>query len=253
MVRPPGPDRPLYVRIAMSLKARILAGTYQPGTRLAAEDELAAGFGASRSTIRQAIADLRAAGYVTSQQGSGTFVACTLPVEPLSPRSGPVYTGFLDDLDEEAHHVHELHRTRRAITASATLAGQLRIPVGSPVVRFRGIRVRDGAIYGIATDVLPAELADRIDGPVRRRSPTIVDALEAVGCRAQESLQRIEPTTLDAAAARLCDARPGEPALAISGVGYSTNGTPIDAYTLTVLSGYGIGLHLVRAGDGTSS
>lgn len=186
----------------MSLKARILAGTYQPGSRLAAEDELAASFGASRSTIRQAIADLRAAGYVTSQQGSGTFVARTLPVEPLSPRSRPVYTGFLDDLDEEAHQVHELHRTRRAITADATLAAQLRIPVGSPVVRFRGVRVRDGAIYGVATDVLPADLADRIDAQVRRQS--------------------------------------------------SADGTPIDAYTLTVLSGYGIGLHLVRAGDGTA-
>jgi len=99
VVRPPGPDRPLYVRIAMSLKARILAGTYPPGSRLPGEEQLTAGFGTSRGTIRQAVADLRAAGYVTSRQGSGTYVAAELPVEPLSPRSGPVYTGFLDDLE----------------------------------------------------------------------------------------------------------------------------------------------------------
>ncbi|MGC7101106.1 GntR family transcriptional regulator [Amycolatopsis lurida] len=249
MVRPPGPDRPLYVRIAMSLKARILAGAYPPGSRLPAEEELAAGFGASRSTIRQAIADLRAAGYLVSQQGSGTYVRAELPIEPLTPRSGPVYTGFLDDLDDEAHHVRELHRSRRVVSADAALAAQLRIPVGSRVVRFRGIRVRDGEVYGVATDILPVDVANRIDADVLKRSATIVDALAAVGNRAQESLQRIEPTTLDSTSARLCGSRPGEPALAITGVAYNIDGTPIDAYTLIILSGYGIGLHLVRAGD----
>lgn len=233
----------------MSLKARILAGTYPPGSRLPGEEELTAGFGASRATIRQAIADLRAAGYVTSRQGSGTYVAGEVPVEPLSPRSGPVYTGFLDDLDEEAHHVHELRRSRRDVTADAALAARLRIPVGGAAVRFRGIRVRDDTVYGIATDILPADVADRIDADVRRRSPTVVDALAAVGRRPAESLQRIEPTTLDAASARLCGGTAGAPALAITGVAYDADGTPVDAYTLTVLHGYGIGLHLVRAAD----
>lgn len=233
----------------MSLKARILAGTYQPGSRLPGEEELAAGFGASRSTIRQAIADLRATGYLASQQGSGTYVRAELPVEPLSPRSGPVYTGFLDDLDDEAHHVHELHRSRRTVTAGKTLAAQLRIPVGSRAVRFRGTRVRDGKVYGVATDTLPAEVANRIDTDVCKRSATVVDALDAIGCRVQESLQRIEPTRLDTGTAQLCGRSPGEPALAVAGVAYSVDGTPIDAYTLVVISGYGIGLHLVRASE----
>jgi GntR family transcriptional regulator len=49
--------------------------------------------------------------------------------------------------------------------------------------------------------------------------------------------------------ARLCGSSPGEPALAITGVAYSADGTPLDAYTLVVIRGYGIGLHLVRASD----
>jgi GntR family transcriptional regulator len=249
VVRPPGPDRPLYVRIAMSLKARILAGAYQPGTRLPGEDELAASFGASRSTIRQAIADLRAAGYVASQRGSGTYVCAELPIEPLSPRSGPVYTGFLDDLDDEAHHVHELHRSRQVITADAALAARLRIPVGSRAIQFRATRVRDGNVYGVATDILPADVANRIDPDVLQRCATIVDAMQAVGCCAQESLQRVEPTTLDVATARLCGGAPGDPALAITGVGYGVDGAPLDAYALIVIRGYGIGLLLVRASD----
>ncbi|MGK5675727.1 GntR family transcriptional regulator [Micromonospora sp. URMC 106] len=249
MVRPPGPDRPLYIRIAMSLKARILAGTYQPAARLPGEEELAAAFGASRSTIRQAIADLRQAGYVVSQRGSGTYVCAELPIEPLSPRSGPVYTGFLDDLDDEAHHVHELHRSRRSVTADAALAAQLRIPVGSPAVRFQGTRVRDGRVYGVAIDILPPHVADRMDATLLDRCPTIGDAMEAVGYRARESLQRVEPTALDATTARLCNGSPDEPALAVTGVAYGADGTPLDAYTLIVTRGYGIGLHLVRASE----
>lgn len=249
MVRPPGPDRPLYTRIAMSLKARILAGAYQPGGRLPGEEELAASFGASRSTIRQAIAGLRDAGYVTSQRGSGTYVCGDLPVEPLSPRSGPVYTGFLDDLDEEARHVRELHRSREVRTAGPEVAGKLRIPAGSQVVRFAGVRVRDGQVYGVASDILPAEVADRIGARLLDRSPTIVDAMAAAGRPARESLQRIEPARLDPATARLCGSSPGEPALAITGVAYGASGAPLDAYSLLVISGYGIGLHLVRASD----
>ncbi|MFB4317784.1 GntR family transcriptional regulator [Actinomadura sp. 21ATH] len=247
MTRPARPDRPLYVRIAMSLKSRILAGHYTPGQRLPSEDDLAAAMAASRSTIRQALGELREAGYVTSRRGSGSYVADRLPIEPLSPRSGPVYTGFLDDLDNEAHHVRELGRTQEDLPADRDLAARLKIPVGAPVVRYRATRLRDGEPYGIATDIVPRPVADRITAEVLAASPTIVDALALAGSRVTESLQRLEPAVLDATDAERCGASPGDPALAITGVAYDAGGVPNDAYTLTVITGYGIGLHLTRA------
>ncbi|WP_165978283.1 GntR family transcriptional regulator [Actinomadura darangshiensis] len=246
MARPPGPDRPLYVRIAMSLKGRILAGHYTPGRRLPSEDDLAAVMAASRSTVRQALAELRDAGYVTSRRGSGNFVADRLPIEPLSPRSGPVYTGFLDDLDDEAHHVQEPDRTSDTIAADEALAARLKIPAGAPVIRYRATRLRLGTPYGVAADFIPQAVAERITPEVLAASPTIVDALTLAGSPVAESLQRLEPAVLDADTADRCGASPGDPALAITGVAYDAAHTPIDAYTLTIITGYGIGLHLTR-------
>lgn len=246
MVRPPGPDRPLYARVAASVKSRVLAGTYAPGTRLPGEDGLARDMGVSRSTLRQAISDLRQAGYVVSRKGAGTFVAQELPIEPLATQSGPVYTGFLDDLDNEAHDVHEKHRTRRVLTANSRIAADLRVPVGTEVVRYRATRIRRGTVYGVATDVLPLAVAQRISAEIMAGSPTIVDALTLAGCQVAESLQRLEPTLLDTNTAKRCRAEPGAAALTLTGIGYGHDRAPIDTYTLTIVRGYGIGLHLTR-------
>jgi GntR family transcriptional regulator len=247
MTRPPRADRPLYSRIAVALKGRILSGSLAPGARLPGEDHLAATMGVSRSTIRQAIAALRESGYVVSRRGSGSYVAEHPPVEPFSVRSGPVYTGFLEDLADESQHVDELQRIQETISADEQVAADLRIPVGSSVVRFKAVRRRHGVIYGIANDVLPLHVAEDITPEVLERAPTIGDALAAAGHQAEENLQRVEPKLIGDDDAHRCDVEPGSPVLAITGVAYDETHTPIDSYTLTIVAGYGIGLSLVRA------
>lgn len=52
----------------------ILGGELPPGARLPAESELASRFGASRSTVREALSRLRADGIIETRQGSGSHV-----------------------------------------------------------------------------------------------------------------------------------------------------------------------------------
>ena len=63
------------------LLAVIKLGVVGPGERFPAERELAAMLGVSRITLREAIGDLRAAGYVQSRRGrsGGTFVTYAPP------------------------------------------------------------------------------------------------------------------------------------------------------------------------------
>lgn len=56
------------------MRQRILAGEWEAGAQLPAEDEIARLFGVSRATVREAVADLVVQGYLVKRRGIGTFV-----------------------------------------------------------------------------------------------------------------------------------------------------------------------------------
>jgi DNA-binding FadR family transcriptional regulator len=60
--------------IATKLRRAIEDGTYSHGQRLPAERDLAVYFGASRTTVREALRQLETGGLVIRKVGSGTFV-----------------------------------------------------------------------------------------------------------------------------------------------------------------------------------
>jgi GntR family transcriptional repressor for pyruvate dehydrogenase complex len=73
---PIGRVKPAYVQVSEQLRDLILSGWLQAGERLPSEDALAAQFGASRSTVREALRLLSSERLVTTVRGvnGGTFV-----------------------------------------------------------------------------------------------------------------------------------------------------------------------------------
>lgn len=67
-------DVPLYLQVKDQLLKRILDGDYPPGASLPAEPDLCEQFGVSRGTVRQALGVLERDGFVSREQGRGTFV-----------------------------------------------------------------------------------------------------------------------------------------------------------------------------------
>jgi GntR family transcriptional repressor for pyruvate dehydrogenase complex len=61
-------------RVQRELAERIVGGAFPPGVRLPAETALAKEFGCGRSTIREALGQLAAAGLIESRRGSGAHV-----------------------------------------------------------------------------------------------------------------------------------------------------------------------------------
>ena len=65
---------PVHDQVRDYLQARIRDGSFQPGSALPAERELAERLGVSRHSLRQALASLEAMGIVETRHGSGVYL-----------------------------------------------------------------------------------------------------------------------------------------------------------------------------------
>ena len=69
----------LYIQIMRLVVDEIGRDNWSIGNRIPSEDELASRYGVSKITIRQALSNLAADGYLVKIQGRGTFVAGNRP------------------------------------------------------------------------------------------------------------------------------------------------------------------------------
>jgi GntR family transcriptional regulator len=149
---------PLYHRVFGSLQQRLLDGTYEVGQQLPTEDELAAEYGVSRATIRQAVGQLVQEGLVSRKQGRGTFVL---------PRGegtlGQRFSGSLDDLLAETRRakIRDVELERRA-ALPARVATQLGLaePTGTIV---RRTRLMDGEPFAFTVNYLAPRYGALLD------------------------------------------------------------------------------------------
>jgi DNA-binding FadR family transcriptional regulator len=126
------------------LLAVIKLGVVAPGERFPAERELAALLGVSRITLREAIGDLRNAGYVESRRGrfGGTFVTYT----PPAPSRVELRRIAVEDADK----INDALTFRMAVE---TGAAQILAQLGDGAGDARGLaaeRVRDVLLSRLA-------------------------------------------------------------------------------------------------------
>lgn len=119
--------RPAYEEVANRLRTRIADGGFTPGDRLPAEANLAAEFGVSRSTIREALRVLNSEGLIRTARGvsGGSFVTETEP----SAISGFLQTRLGILSRHQAITTEELLETRALLeVAGAAFAAERRTP-----------------------------------------------------------------------------------------------------------------------------
>ncbi|MEU4633079.1 GntR family transcriptional regulator [Micromonospora chalcea] len=119
--------QPRYRVIADELRERIESGAIPPGALLPAESVLTAEFGASRGTVRQAIAVLREERLVATERGRGTYTS------PLRPESG-LQQGSQPQLRE------------REVPADRELAALFAVEVGATLVEQESVTRTEGVV-----------------------------------------------------------------------------------------------------------
>jgi len=198
----------LYIQIMRLLVDEIGKGTWGIGDRIPSEDELAVRFGVSKITIRQAISNLAADGYLMKVQGRGTFVAGNQPVVGLTMK-----TGFTDGLFgrgvQETREVLE----RGVIEPPADV--RLLLGIDGPIYRIATRRLAEGVPVSSDESFMSAGLLPGIEGE-DLGDFALFAAIQARGTRKVFKMrQTVEITLLRAEEAQTLGAAAGQPVLAV--------------------------------------
>jgi GntR family histidine utilization transcriptional repressor len=140
-----------FTQVKLHLKSGLAAGRWLPGVPMPSEADLVAQFGVSRMTVNRALRELQAEGLVQRIQGVGTFAAALHRVSS---------TLTIRDLQEEIEARGNRHdavvHLKQVESAPPALAGQLGVPVGSPVFHTLILHLENG---------LPLQCEDRFVNP----------------------------------------------------------------------------------------
>lgn len=141
---------PIFAQVKAALDEAVHSGELQPHRRIPSERELAALFGVSRMTIRQALLELIGEGSLYTRSGKGTYVAERKIAQPLQG-----LTSFTQDMAARGMRPSSRLIGADLLPAPIELAHALSIPAGSEMVRIRRLRLADGQPLAIETSHLP--------------------------------------------------------------------------------------------------
>ena len=220
---------PLYRQIEEDLRQRIRDGALRPGAKVAPEPELMARYAVSRATVRQALGGLVAEGLLEIRRGLGTYVT--------APRFEHTIGGFYSFSREIERHGLKPATTvldLRTQPAADLVAEALGIPVGTPVVALRRLRLAGQEPLVVETSNLPAARfpgLETVDFSQVRLYDTL---MRGYGCRPSRARETFEPILLTADEAALLDQRRGEPALRVDRTAFDQDDAPIEFCRSTV-------------------
>jgi GntR family transcriptional regulator len=199
------------------------------GSALPTERELAVRFDTSRTTVRQALAELVVEGKLERTQGRGTFIS-----EPklITLRQ---LTSFSDDLAERgARPRSEILAVSRS-RADRQVTDALGLPADSTVARVERLRFADDAPIAHEIAWLPGPLP-RLRAELDRRGSLYRTLREAYGITIGAAEDSVETALASPLQAQLLGCDTGLPMLLVCRTAWDADGNPVE-FTRSVFRG----------------
>jgi GntR family transcriptional regulator len=216
--------QPVHVQIERWFMAAIDRGELVVGDRLPREQDLAAAFGVSRMTLRQALGALATRGLLRRSPGrfGGTSIA-----EPKVECDLTGLAGFTEQLRRaqlRAGACVVQAVTLPAVRAVATALELERVAEVHLVVRVRTAR---GVPSALERSYFPAELfRDLLERPLTESLYALLS--DSYGQRPTTATEVLEPVIARDDEATLLEVPPGSPLLLITRTAYAASGRPVE-------------------------
>ncbi|MEU3355805.1 GntR family transcriptional regulator [Streptomyces sp. NPDC037389] len=214
---------PLWYQVSQSLRASILGRRPDDPLRLPTEDALAAHYGVSVLTMRQALKELETEGLITRHRRRGTFI------EPSARRGSPVrLLGSVDTIVAQQSGEHTAVLGHGPAPVPAELAEHF--PGLDEAVAYRRLRHDEasGEPTNWAENLVRPELAEHIDVTDLTRWPMTKVLRDVVGVRISRITDTVEARLADPETARLLQVPLLSPILHYTGITYDENGRAVD-------------------------
>lgn len=219
--RPAGePREPKYYAVKRHLLDII--DTLTPGSPVPTERLLMAQLGTSRTTVRQALAELVGEGRLVRRQGSGTYVAEPKVSWPLR------MTSFTEQATATGHSASTELMDAQRVRASDEIAVRLGLRGGAQVHRIERLRLVDDTPMALETSYLSAARFPGLARQLRRTDSlyrVLRDEYGVVPVTAEETIETASATPREAG---LLDTEVGAPILMLSRHSFAADGTPVE-------------------------
>jgi GntR family transcriptional regulator len=214
------PREPKYYRLKRHLTA--LTATLPPGTAVPTERSLAASFSTSRTTVRQAVAELVVEGRLERVQGRGTFVARPKVAQSLE------LTSYTQDMRAQGRQPATHLISLDVVRADPELAARLDLRLGARVLHLVRLRLVDGEPMAIERTYLAAARFPRLRQHLDRLG-SLYEALEAgYGVRLGRAQETIETALASPDEAALLGVEVGLALLLASRHSFDPDGRPVE-------------------------
>ncbi|MER7957018.1 MULTISPECIES: GntR family transcriptional regulator [unclassified Streptomyces] len=214
---------PLWYQVSQSLRASILGRTPDASLRLPTEEQLAAHYGVSVLTMRQALKELEEEGLISRHRRRGTFI------EPGARRSTPRrLLGSIDAIVAQQSG----ERTTVLDHGTEPVPGELAefFPDVTEVVAYKRLR-RDGESgepTNWAENAVRPEVAAGLDPADLERWPMTKVLRDVMGVRISRITDTVEARLADPETAALLQVPLLSPILHYTGVTYDEDGRVVD-------------------------
>lgn len=217
---------PFYFQLKKVLAEEITSGRWAPGEQVPSEPSICTHFEVSRTTVRQALAELRSEGRIRKEKGRGTFIAHPRSTSWLLQSSH----GFFDEASAAGSTVTSRVLRREVAPLPAWATDALQLLAGARGVVLERLRWVDDELVMYVITYLPPWLEATVMSAELESGSLYRTLEEKEGLIVTGGRRVVEAVVARDDLARQLEVESGAPLLFVESLSWDQSGRPFECY-----------------------